>query len=366
MSRDGRNVYVEPAAYAWSGGELLVVGRPTILWRKLGPFTADSVLGVVVESDGTLRLVESPLDLRLVGMLRAIGRRGGGWDLILAERPSPTAGDSVARLWHGVYDGRRWRSLTQLPNAPGMQPLAFGASNLDRAGDTLSWAVRVRNPADYTTSVQLLRLRGGRWSSELVPTRRAVYLALKHLTRAGLQLAVVAPDLTETRDDNSLFLWTEHPSWNVRRRVSFGARDGPAHYPTLVDSERPILTWYVDTERAREVRALADPLSGSLARVVTIDSSFADRGAPGSVRLRGGHHLWVSHHIAGTNTRSLRFVVSNPPAPATTQTFASPYRTSIRALGTGDSKFVVIGAQQDTASGGFHTSLIRARMVCTR
>lgn len=359
-------MYVEPGAYAWSGGELLIVGRPTILWREKGPFTADSVLGVVVESGGTLRFVESPLDLRLVGMLKAIGRRGGGWDLILAERPSPMAGDSIARLWHGVYDGRRWRSLTLLPVAPGMQPLALGASNLDRAGDTLSWAVRVRNPADYTTNVQLLRLRGDRWSSELVPTGRAVYLALSHSTGGGLQLAVVAPDLTEMRDDNSLFLWAENPSWNVRRRVSFGARNGPAHYPTLVDSERPILTWYADTEDGRQVRALADPLSESLDLVMTIDSSFADLGAPSSVRLRDRHHLWVSNHIAGTNTRSLRFVVSNPAGPATTQSFASPYRTSIRALGTGDSKFVVIGAQQDTASGGFHTSLIRARAVCTR
>lgn len=364
-SQDRRNVYVEPAAYAWSGGELLVAGRPTVLWRGEATFTADSVIGVVVQSNAELRLLESPIALPLVGTWKAIGRPRGGWDVIIAERTSPTARDSIAKLWHGVYDGRRWTSLTQIPIASGIQPLPVGSSNINRLGDSLSWAVRVRNPAEHTTDVLVLRFRAGQWSSELVSTRRVSYVALNEFA-GGSQLAVVGPDFTEARDDNSLFIWTDHPSWKMRRRISLGDREGPAHHPTLVGSDQPVLTWYVDSGPARELRALDDPLKKPLDEVVTIDSSFADLGAAGSIRLPQGHHLWVSHHIAPTDARHLRFVLSSPGRSPTAQTFPSPYATSIRALAADSSKLLLIGAVQDQVSNGYQTMLVRARVVCSQ
>jgi len=364
-SPDGRNVYVEPAAYALSGGELLIAGRPTILWQAQGPFTADSAIGVVVQGDGTLHLIQSPIDLRLVGTLKAVGRPGGGWDLIIAERTSPTAKDSIAKLWHGVYEGRRWASLTQIPIAPEIHPLPDGSSNINRVGDSLSWAVRVRNTAETTTDVLVLRFRGGRWSSELIPTRRVSYVALNDFA-GGSQLAVVGPDFTEPRDDNSLFIWTDHPTWRMLRRVSFGGREGPAHHPTLVGSDQPVLTWYVDSGAARELRATVDPVNHSLGGVMTIDSSFADLGAAGSVRLQDERHLWISHHISPTETRHLRFVLSSRGRPPTAQTFTSPYATSIRALAADSSKIVLIGAHRDQVSNGYQTILVPAQVTCSQ
>jgi hypothetical protein len=362
--RDGRSVYVEPTAYAASKGEILVAGRPTFLWRADARLTADSVMGIVVGRDSVIRLVDAPIDARAVELVSAVGRDAGGWDLVMAESVSPTSRDSIARLWHGVYDGHAWTSLEQLPVPSGMRPLATGASDLIRAADTLFWALRVRDTRDFTTNVLILRSAGGGWSSERVPIRRGVYVALNHSPAAGLQLAVVAGDVTERRDENSLFIWTAAPTWAMRRRVSLGAVDGPAHHPSYVGTGPSVLTWYAETEGRREVRALSDPLHAPLESTRTIDPDFADVGAAASVRLRDGLHVWVSHHAVNEADGQLHFVLASNRT-SESRTFPNPYYTSIRAFKGNGSEIVLIGAIEDQAPRRVTTALIRARITCS-
>lgn len=360
---DGRLVLVQPTAYATSRqGEILIAGFPTLVGVNSSHVTAGNALGVVVSGNSAARVVESPIDVRTMGLLKALGRPTGGWDVFIAEGASPTSKDTIARLWHGVYDGHRWESLNQVPVPVGMLLLAFGASDPIRVRDTVFWALRVRNPEDHTTNAVLLRYTASSWSSEIVPTREAVYLALTHSVGEGLQLAVVAPDASEQRDENSLFVWTASPAWAMHRRISFGAVDGPAHYPTYAGGNPPVLTWYadIDVEERREVRTL-HPLQPHHDSSTVIEPRLADRVPASALRLVNGVHVWVLRSENGDDSQ-LRVVFSTDSVGGG-RTFPSPYRTSIRALENDRSEIVIIGGVEDKGPYPV-TALVRVRVNC--
>lgn len=365
---DGRLVYVQPTAYAASAqGEILIAGLPTLLGVNSSQITADSAIGVIADGNSIARVVQAPINVRTMGQVKALARPDGGWDILIAEGTSPTSRDTVLRLWYGVYDGHGWRSLNQVPVPRGMRLLASGVSEPIRVGDTLLWALRVQNPTDLTTNALVLRHAQTGWSSEVVPTRRAVYLALNHSAGEGLQLAVVAPDVSEERDANSLFVWTATPVWTMRRRVSFGAVDGPAHYPTYDGGNPPVITWYVEVggdgdDERRELRSLFNPLLNHNDGATIINPQLADRVPVSSLRLDNGVHVWVTHSQDGDN-RNVRVVFSTDQA-GRHHTFPSPYRTSIRALVNGLSEIVIIGGVEDTGSYPV-TALVRVRIVCS-
>jgi hypothetical protein len=362
-TESGRRLYVEPMAHSVSNTELFIAGRPTILWGGGGPFTADSVIGAIATRSGRVRLVPSPVNPRLVGVVRASGRPDGSWDVVIAERSASSRSDSVTRLWHGVYDGQTWSSIQPIPLPPAVAPLFGRGSDLVRGGERLAWALRVAN-SDARTDVALFVLRDGRWSSEVVPTRRAAYAALSYTESLGFQLAVVGVDLSQLRDDNSLFLWTERPSWSVRR-ISLGNTSGPAHHPGFSGSSGgSVLTWYAEVADRREVRAVFDLHSRSADSPLVVDPSAADQAPTPGIDLPTGQHFWISQHQApGDAERQLRIVQGSPAGTLNVTSFPSPFTTSIRAIAW-ESNVVIVGGVRDLQ--GFSTALLPARISCPR
>lgn len=316
---DGRELYVEPNAFAASdGGNVLLIGSPTFLIARDSsghgtPPIVDSVMGAVIRPDGTAHTVSFPIPSSQIGYVTALGRRDGGWDVAFAElragwtpsRPFPT--DSITRLWHGVYDGERWKSVEALPSPPDSIVKLDFATTLTRYGDSLAWALTGTTKDQYSATV-VYQLRGSAWSYEMVPgAPDLAYLALGDDGRSGMQLAVVAADTSLPRpshDSNSLFLWQQRPSWHQVRRISLGNRDGAAFEPTFqILPHHMLLTWATESGEGLELRALLDPLTS------TGDPSLVARNVPfmSSIEVLStpeGVPLWVTNHKAGPGEAS--------------------------------------------------------------
>jgi hypothetical protein len=373
-----RELYVEPVALAANPrGDALLAGRPNYLWKRSRSGEAklvgrDSVFGAVIAADGTARTIRSPVPAWLLGTVRVLGRKDGGWDVVFAElRPyarsteHPPYTDSVAHLWHGVYDGRRWTSLEEIPPPPQVQLSSGGASALVRWGDTLAWAVRTRaKPPGYSIDVAVFERRNRRWSHEIVPTRSTAYVALAH-SASGPVLAIVAPDETERQDRNSLFLWVRQPTWKSLRKVVSGTREGPVHHPSLIASDdQLVLTWAASRDRAAqpELRAIIGALRGPPDRVFVIDSSSFRAGA--YLGLPGGPHMWIANHNLSEHAREVRFVRIAGQEAVPAGSAPSPFLGGFGASTIGTSEILLAGAVWDDTEQMPVSLIVRMGVSC--
>ncbi|HEX7238894.1 MAG TPA: hypothetical protein VF263_01400 [Longimicrobiaceae bacterium] len=377
---DGRLLYVEPAAFSVSRGEVLLAGTPNFLARldrggRVTGMASDSVLGAVVARDGKGRAVPSPIDGRLVNGLRAAALEGGGWAVVFAE-VRPYTGDSrpdtAVRLWHGVYDGRRWVRLEELPLPPHRTLHPHHSSQLVRRGDTLSWAMTMTAPVPGVlpgNGIVLYERRGGRWSYEAVPTFHSE-AELARSDTLGLLLVVVQPDSTARGGDgNSLFLWARRPAWRRLRRIVHGYAEGRVYDPSLTATNgEGVLSWRTPVGEGfrsrREVRAMVGRVEERNEPAITIDSSVAFQRLAAPIRLPDGSPLWVTdHEVPDEPRREVRLTLGSARSATLLKSIPSPYIGWISATTPAPWELLVTG---------FHyvpdryavSLLLRARVEC--
>jgi len=377
LLEDGRPVYVEPTVVqANSRGDILLAGTPNYVWTRSRAGTGEyqsedySIFGVVLPLKGSPRTVESPVDPRLVGGVRAVAHEDGTWGVVFAEirpwtrYPPP---DTATRLWYGVYDGRAWRSLEQLPLPAGGRLRSDFVSALVKKADTLAWAMVMDGPEGRSDVVVFERARG-RWSYDIVPAHNAVYVALAHSNASGLSLAVVQPDQALPDDTNSLFLWGRDPTWRVLRKVVPGGRE-PVHHPILTrTSTGDVLSWWVVTQdlggSRYEARAMIGGRRTHDPRVVTIDDNIAE--ALVSITPPGGMHLWVTDHILSADRREIRFIRNSASGAVVLGRIQNPFTGGFGATTLAHPDLLIAGPLLNQSSIGpvVTTLLLRARVQC--
>lgn len=369
-------LYVEAVAHASSGPNVLLAGTPNFLWRRSsGAVRRNEVFGAVIMPDGTAKAIRSPIEVNRLSGIRASGRGDGSWDIVFAQLKFPRLtqnsndSDEVDRLWYGVYEGDEWKIVEEIPlPAGGMRLQASRSSELVRRGDTLTWAVRATTPSFYT-DVVVFELRGDVWTSEIVPTRRASYVAITSTATSGAMLAVVGPDTTLPRpstDSGSMFLWTRAPVWAMNRRVVLGFRDGPVDHPTLVSrGNRTFLTWLSQSGQSTEVRSLLDPLTSAPVAAAIVDSEYAARKPVESVSLNGGDQLWITDHRITSTKREIRFVAARESGPQSLGAVPNPFLRSFRAARVSDSEVLLTGTLIDSVQNRPVSLHQRVRIACS-
>jgi hypothetical protein len=374
----GSELYVEPTAFAVSRGDLLLAGTPNYLWRRrpgsrVALVAQDSVFGAIIASDGKARIIHAPISPRLVHSVRVLGRDNGKWDVVFAEiaRPRANPGDEgiAVRWWYGVFDGRSWSSLEQLPTPTDVGFRLFNPSPIVRRGDTLAWTTPVTTTKGMTEAVVYER-RNGRWSFDFVPTYySAAYSLLASSDSLGLVAVVVHADRTLPTDENSLFFYTRRPTWQLLRRVIHGGNE-PVFGPSVVLASRPaVLSWKtpIRSEGGRwEARAMIGRLENEGAPWITLDSSVITAKAVLSRHLPV--RVWVSEHIDPRDpmNRSVRFIGDVGESAVLLGQFPSPFLGPFAAAAPASSEIVVAGPRP---GGGVDdpevvTLLIRARVQC--
>jgi len=271
---DGSDVYVAPHTLSSdSSGELFLAGTPNYVFGRdasgrgvlLGQ---DSILGVLIETDGTVHPIPTPIGLRLAVRVNARARPDGGWDVVFAEKETAAADAPgaapirVTRLWYGTYSRRAgWGKLDTLPSIARavLASRRTSYSSLERRGERLAWAVGATLDGLHDGVVVYERV-DGEWRYEFVETGSSAYLGLLYPdTSTNLLLSVVGVDtdgMPGASDQNSLYLWARSSGWSLQQRVVHGAAEGPVHNPALTGwAAGPMLSWASERPGERELRA---------------------------------------------------------------------------------------------------------------
>jgi hypothetical protein len=366
-------MYVEPTTMAASKGRVLIAGWPAYLFarglqsrpKQVG---SDSVLGVIFQPGRPATTIRAPSDAQTIGGVRALGRADGAWDVVFADLVafSPervSRPDTALRLWHGVYDGERWKSLEEIPRPSGFLIHPLMGTRLVRSGDTLSWAVLTTTPRGR--DVLVLRRTDDGWSGEAVGTPGAAYVEMMHARRAGHLLAVVQVDTSlRTSDENSLFLYSRDSVWRVARRVARGGME-PAHHPSLHWDDGPVLTWYVDGPSGGQVRMVRNPGGAHPGEMGVLDSAFTGGRQVISLGLESGSYWVVNHRPQGEKRTVLRVVRSSGNGPAEVARWESPFLSGVRGISVGDSDIFLAGALWMDRDSIPVSLLLHARAQCT-
>ncbi|MGH7720030.1 MAG: hypothetical protein ACREON_14460 [Gemmatimonadaceae bacterium] len=375
MLPDRQELYVEPQTLVASGGELLLAGAPSYLWRRetASPATLsarDSAFGAVISRDGRARLVPWPIPRRSIGDVRAAPRDSGGWSVVFAELV-PKGGfpkdGPVTRLWYGVFDGRTWTHVEELPLPEGALIREGAASLLVRQGAALHWALPIEDGPNGKGVAYFTR-RGSAWSHETVRTYATAYVALAHSDSLGMMLLVVHPDTTLRQDRNSLFLYARRPGWGLVRKMIPGARE-PVHHPVLTTMEDvAVLTWTTVVSDGAIPGSYARALIGRPGlhdgRVIALAPTLA-QGLQ-FVPL-GGRRLWMIDHATTSATRELHFVTDSAGSTVTLARWPYPFAGSFAAVAVGD-EVLLAGPMRGATENApvVVTLLLRARLDCER
>jgi hypothetical protein len=353
---------------------VLIAGWPSYLFardsggkpRSIG---ADTILGVIIDRHDRARTFRSPVASRMVGGVRALGREDGGWDVVFAELisfsrerfPQP---DTAARLWYGVHDGRRWKSLEEIPRPAGFIFHPRLGSQLVRSGETLSWALRATNPGGRINIV-VLNGRRGRWASEIVATPSAAYVQLTEARRSGPLLAVVRADTSlRPGDSNSLFIYSRSPEWLAVRRIARGGAE-PANHPSFVRSGGDILlTWYVDKPGGGEVRMLRNPGVAPLRETAALSTGFSGGRPVAYASLRTGAYWIIDYRPPEKAAAELRFFHDTGGGVGEVTRWPSPFLGGFHAAAVQESSFVLAGAVWKDQDSIPVTLLVRVAPQC--
>lgn len=376
----GRPLYVEADAFVADGrGDVLLAGTPNYLWKispagEINGLTADSIFGAVIARDGTSRAVPAPIDPRLIHGIRAVGRPDGGWDVVFAEIPLSDRNarvDSVVNLWHGVFDGRQWVGLEEIPRPRDVPLHPQLTSSLVRREGSLAWAL-VPLTSYSSRDLVLFQRVDGRWTHETVPTRFAVDVDLSYSDSLGLLLAVVQPDPTLRADGNSLLLWARQPDWRIIRRLVHGYGEGRVNFPSLVRIPGGLLaSWSTPTASVSETRwqLLAKPvlLDGEQDETaISLDADISLWSEVPPLIRSGGMPLWVTDHGAASEpgaASEIRIVSLTGREALEVGRAPSPYLMRLAAVEQRPGEVVVTGMEYQENRFAF-SLLLRVRLEC--
>lgn len=376
---DELELYVAPDVFvANAAGDVLLAGTPNYLFRRRADGTEylvkrDSVFGVILKADGSVRVVPSPMDPQLLGTVSAVGRDDGGWDVVFGQHASPQgvenrrAWDSLTHLWHSVHDGNEWTSLEELPRPPDVTLHASGASPLARSGAKLAWALGGMTPS-YTQPSVVWERRDGRWEYEVLHYGGGAYRALGYADTSRLILALVSGDTAgpgPTHDVNSLFLWSRDPTWRQLRRVVLGREEGAVYHPRLVRWNGGLgMTWAADAEQGSQVRTLINVLDAEADRVV-VDSSVGGMSNFVALGDTEPRHLWLTWHSPrATNAPQLRFASFSPDKGFGVGYIPYPFLAPFEGAVVGAAEVLVTGGISSPSGQTVQSLVIRVRVGC--
>ena len=375
----GATLYVEPEVLSSSGGRILLAGVPNYLWNpdREGSPARDSILGAVIEQDGTARIVPAPTPARLIMGVRAVARGNGNWAVVFAEmepgfRRAPHRG-TLARLWYGEFDGTRWTSLDHLPLPKEGRVDLSHVSALTGRGDSLTWAVTLEMPG-RSRDVALFTRQNGRWSYEVIGTRGVSYVEPAYSDSFGVVLAVVQPDTAVPSGEQGLFIYARQPTW---RKVASGAE--PVYFPSFRSSPSGgLMSWWANLrdagEERWEARAMAGPMGTRGGRAITLDSSVAHVAGP--VEVMHGMPLWVTEHVLSDDGqemhvpsnegREIRVVRPSADSAVVLGRMPNPFTGPFGISATSPGELLLAGPLLDRSGQGpvITTLLLRARAEC--
>jgi hypothetical protein len=269
-------VYVEPsAAKSDSSGRVLLLG--TVVYR----FSPDeqrgfkevargSTIGLLIEPEGGLSTVESPVVATRINGIRMVGLPDNRWGIAFAElRPMAreTAVDTAAALWFGEFDGRSWRRVDRLPMPDPAVGLGTASELLLNEGEMV-WIVRTRGEQ---TSLSILRRKNQVWTAERLRSL-AIYFQPLLSRSSDVYMAVVQGDSTLQSDGNSLLLRAP-PRWSVSR-VLRRSSDEPVYMPVRVRIARDeILSWATPGENGLWIVRARIGQADDPDRLVTVETA---------------------------------------------------------------------------------------------
>lgn len=349
---DGSEAAVEPTIFSAAGKKVLLAGTPNYRFRGNRLVVRSGIFGAVIGEDGSARAVGFPKGMNRAKPLRALSLGDSEWGVLFAELTRPEFGDSATvdppvGLWYGVIKGTAWQAVERISAPPSGKLQLNGLSSLTQSGNSLAFALPI-DLADQWTDVVVFEKREGRWSFELVPTRRAAYVALISSPTTGLGMAVVQPDVALRHDQNSVFLYARSRGWrSLGKLKTAGAR---VHRPFLsVANNASVLSF--ETHRLGPLRSEAKTMQvdfspsfqENIHHVVTLDSTVY-----GFVPLVGprGAAYWVTDHFVDRSTptlRELRILRSIAGHPSLIATFRMPFRAGLAAAAPDRNRLLISG-----------------------
>lgn len=373
----GRALYVQPVILEPNGrGETLLAGDISFLLERRPPDGAwtfvreDSTFGAIIPAGGEATVVPAPIPARLIGGARALARGDGAWDVVFAQvhdYTGPSRPTTVARLWHGVLDGRRWRQLEPVPLPAGAADTldVLHASALLRVGDTLFWAASLRRPG--LDAVAIFTRGDGGWDHESVPTLGGGYPRIAHADTLGLVLAIVGPDRTLPADGNSLILWVRRPEWRPYRTLVPSSREQVYDPWISLLPGREAAGWVAGMEDGTRAHAVLGDLD-SVAPVTVLDSAIRAHGqfAVRPMELAPGVRLWVLEHVLEEEgTGELRMVQESGGVRVLVGSTAVAFPTGFAAALTAPGQLLVAGAEHDAVQRMVVSVLLRFQVDCS-
>jgi hypothetical protein len=332
----------------------------------------DSTLGAVLARDGTRHLVRSPIPTRPVANVRAAARPDGGWDVVFGEVPPyPPGGsraDSLVRLWHGVLDGPRWRSVDTIPIPPGGKLSSRDMSDLLRRGDTLFVGLTFYRRGGFR-DVALFSLHGGRWEVEWVPVLHSGYPRIAYWDGVGPVIVSVSGTGEPMSLGNSPFLWVRGGGWrNAGRIGTYG--EEIVHHPWIsLAPGLDVLSWAEQPEEESQggwqARAVFDPLDPASA-ILTLDSSILPMWATVQpVIVLPGVRLWVLDHVdPGTGEREIRVVRDHEGEVTLLARLPNPYLAGLNGTVPEPGHLVISGLLENKEQQLYRSLLLHFRVAC--
>lgn len=383
-SENGTKIFVEPAAFASDRkGRILLAGPADLATVDSGDRTTrlvhNTIFGVVLDS----RLNHHPIPNPVTGGefigVRAVAKDSSGWHIVFGHRATAQqppegvgmwAASAADVLWYGVFTGRTWTRLEQLPIPSEAVVYQLHASQLVASGDSLAFAVPVRTARDDRHTL-LYERRNGVWTQEIIPTRTTV-VEVAYSGSFGLVLAVVQADTTLQQDGGSLIIRHRTEGWRPIQRLVHGGSEGAVVSPSILFvGDTAIVSWYGSPPRPRGARtlqahALLGVLNGTSARKIVLDSAVL--GEPRAL-IPAMHNrstrIWVTRHRSRGNAGTeLRFVQDSAAGVHVLGSLPDPFAGYLSTVAVDRTRLVVSGLKY--VPGKYLTTLLlQFDVACT-
>jgi len=367
----GAPVYVNAEVFSSSADRILLAGFPNYIWPTgaVEP-VADSIFGIVVDSDGHATAVPKPIPGNL-GDLVAIPRPGGGWHVIFAELASPVRKSltrQIVGLWSGVLDGIEWSNVERLPAPGGYEIDDLGSASLLLQGDTLALGVVV-SPVGQ---ILLLKRIDRRWAwdrvsisggnGQFVEPSTVSHIALVPAWN-GLGVLARKNDVTLDTIYQSLYLYTQEDGWREHKVIDGMDPHVTGQLVASPSSELDVITWVHETEAVAYIGAFG---TGQL-RAITVDTpdtssaiGFTSRFS----RLQDETPVWVTQPRLHDESGELRILVLDQDTIVPLAALEFPH-WRLQGSTAAPGGVVVATAALRHESPQISTLILRAKILCT-
>jgi hypothetical protein len=337
----GQPFYVEPNAIGVSGGTLVIAGAPSYVWAKSGFDSSarfQAVFGAFIHADGRSTAIPSPFPKSRIAEIRIAPLGTKGFAAVFAEtepQRSPVRPPNVIAYWYGTFAETKWSNLERLPiAATGLRVGA--ASRLVSRGEELAIAVPVDSQS--RSYVAVLVRQNGSWKLHRIMKDEVAYLAVGIPSPNRILVGVVTPDATQTKDANSLFLYSSINSgddWNEPTKLASGG-EHPIHHPEFqLEAAAPGVTW-TSNNPPSAVAILWENQRAGRSRPMTLSQT-----APQVVYVPSGQNqLWVMQEIPERWPGVLRVVRYSEDSITTLSTMANPFAAGYAAITFNDKLFI--------------------------